>query len=52
MLMHAQVTESGPDRDALVHDASCDLDAGVMGDLAEDLVEAGVVGQDEEAAIG
>jgi hypothetical protein len=26
--------------DALIYNASCDLDAGVMGDLAEDLVEA------------
>ena len=38
--------------DALVHNASCDLDAGVMGDLTEDLVEAGVVGRDREAAVG
>ena len=30
--------------DALVGDSAGDLDSGITGDLAEDLVEAGVVG--------
>jgi hypothetical protein len=38
--------------DTLVYDASCDFDAGLVGDLTEDLVEAGVVGGDGEDAVG
>ena len=37
--------------DALVGDAASDLHAGEAGDVAQDLIEAGVVGVDGEKAI-